>query len=250
MKKEGPVQETSLLKDDKIPTFLSEPKVDNDVFIPDAPTNGDATKTLADPFAAADMVNASKEEVQPSEPPRKSSGLSLFERVTGVARGNKRRQDNKSEIAADQFQTGITSSSNSINSISSPAPISGIKDIEESVPQAISETGIIEEATSQVIGDTVLVEDASPDLKPKANVELEPISKNDVDANPRSGIDANAVIDGEPESVQNSGNDSAAEDDTNPQTLLGDSDPNDRPSQEEDQEDVLDIPAFLRRQAN
>ena len=226
-------QENSLLEEDNIPNFLSEAKVDNDVFIPAAPTNGNFTETLVDPFAAADMLNANKEDLQPSEPPRKSSGPSLFERVTGVTRGNKKRHNNKVDPENVQLQTDITSTS---NSISSSAIVSDINAIEEGEPQVIAETGLVEEA--------------SLDLQPENNAQYEPISENDAETNPSISIDASIVGEEELESVQNSINNDAEEENTSPQNLLGDLDPDDRLSQEQNQGDVLDIPAFLRRQAN
>ena len=114
--------------------------------------------------------------------------------------------------------------------------ISDIKNIEEVAPQVIVETGLVEEAPI--------------DLQPETNVEFKPISENDIDTNSSTSIDTNVAKDQEPESVQNSIKNDAVEEDTAPQNLLGDLDPNDRLSREEDQGDVLDIPAFLRRQAN
>ena len=59
-----------------------------DAFIPPPPTDektGRTAKPMADPFAAADMINTGRE--RPEGTPKRKSGLSLFERVTGVARG-------------------------------------------------------------------------------------------------------------------------------------------------------------------
>ncbi len=63
-------------------------------FIPRAPVRvsaAPAPEAKPDPFAAADMVNAQSAEPAAEQPaPAKKRGPSLFERVTGVARGERR----------------------------------------------------------------------------------------------------------------------------------------------------------------
>ena len=58
------------------------------------------------------------------------------------------------------------------------------------------------------------------------------------------------AMDQSSESVEDSIPEEAEEDVLPPQSLLGDLDPADRLTTAQDEEDVLDIPAFLRRQAN
>jgi cell division protein FtsZ len=211
------VQENSLLEDDEIPSFLSEAKTDADVFIPATPLNGATSRMPVDPFAAADMLNANK-AAEPLEPPRKNSGLSLFERVTGVARGNKRRIDDKVEDEEDQLESQTTG-------------------------QLDSSLGLAANPSTKDI-----IEEVSVNLQTETKGELDPVGESITNSNSNSTI--NTVNEAGPECIKDRIESDAEEVDPNPQSLLGGLDSNDRLSQVGDQEDVLDIPAFLRRQAN
>ena len=62
-----------------------------DVFIPAPPAEVSADKdNYADPFAAAEIMNAGNDKAEVK--PAKKTGLSLFERVTGVALGERRAE--------------------------------------------------------------------------------------------------------------------------------------------------------------
>ena len=175
------------------PSTLVPEKPEAEVFIPAPPADGAVhtdTGPSPDPFAVADMVNAGMEP-EPPAPPEKS-GPSLFARVTGVARGDKKRR------AIEQEQQ---TPAETVTAVPEPAP--------ETIPDAVPETPVI----------------APPEEVIQA--EIQPI-----------------------ETVSESPLDSFEEDEPAPQSLLGDLDPADRLAATEDEDDLLDIPAFLRRQAN
>ena len=199
LEQEIAIKEAPLPENDKLSEFLSNNLKDEDVFIPAEPTKIPATENTANPFAAADMVNANKEpgvEVVP----RKSSGLSLFERVTGVSRGDKKRAEVKveepmaSKIVAE-IQPQLKIAAGTINEISVETKITPEPD---SIYEPIGETGI------------------------------------ELDTEPKDHF-----IDG-----------SLEERILPPKNFLGELDSADRVPMAEDQEDILEIPAFLRRQAN
>jgi cell division protein FtsZ len=230
MKKETTIKKEKLLEDDKIPAFLSEEKVDEDVFIPAEPSKGSISKTPVDPFAAADMLNASTETENP-EPTRKSSGLSLFERVTGVTRGNKRRSDDKVEEETTRLQPQNTDA---------PDPI-----LETTV---VSEKGNTEVAATNAVHEPEVTQEVAVDLQAEVTVELDAGDGEVSDSKTKIRIDPIE----EPVSESNEDNiegDVGAEV-SNPQSLLGELDPTNRLSGAQNEEGVLDIPAFLRRQAN
>ena len=230
MKKETTIKKEKLLEDDEIPAFLSEAKVDEDVFIPAEPSKGSISKTPVDPFAAADMLNASTETENP-EPTRKSSGLSLFERVTGVTRGNKRRSDDKVEEETTRLQPQNTDA---------PDPI-----LETTV---VSEKGNTEVAATNAVHEPEVTQEVAVDLQAEVTVELDAGDGEVSDSKTKIRIDPIE----EPVSESNEDNiegDVGAEV-SNPQSLLGELDPTHRLSGAQNEEGVLDIPAFLRRQAN
>ena len=68
------------------------------VFIPAPPAEVSADKdNYADPFAAAEIMNAGNDKTEVK--PAKKTGLSLFERVTGVALGERRAERKERAIA-------------------------------------------------------------------------------------------------------------------------------------------------------
>ncbi|MFP6711545.1 MAG: cell division protein FtsZ [Rhodospirillales bacterium] len=211
------VEEAPLPEDDKIPSFLSNVRKEEDVFIPAAPAGtmtSVETETSADPFAAADMVNANKEpEVE--EAPKKS-GLSLFERVTGVARGDKKRAEAKVEAPVAEMVA-----EEAVEVQPEPTP--------ELTPEPEPE----------------IVAEAAPEPEPEPEIVEEPAIEEVPDPISESIVEQ-AVDESPVESMA----ETAEEDIPPPQALLGDLDPADRLAGVQDEEDVLDIPAFLRRQAN
>lgn len=215
LEQEIAIKEAPLPENDKLSEFLSNNLKDEDVFIPAEPTKIPATENTANPFAAADMVNANKEpgvEVVP----RKSSGLSLFERVTGVSRGDKKRAEVKvEEPMASKIVAEIQPE---------PIPELGNKIVEEIKPQLKIAAGTINEISVET------------KITPEPDSIYEPIGETgiELDTEPKDHF-----IDG-----------SLEERILPPKNFLGELDSADRVPMAEDQEDILEIPAFLRRQAN
>jgi hypothetical protein len=215
LEQEIAIKEAPLPENDKLSEFLFNNLKDEDVFIPAEPTKISATENTANPFAAADMVNANKEpgvEVVP----RKSSGLSLFERVTGVSRGDKKRAEVKvEEPMASKIVAEIQPE---------PIPELGNKIVEEIKPQLKIAAGTINEISVET------------KITPEPDSIYEPIGETgiELDTEPKDHF-----IDG-----------SLEERILPPKNFLGELDSADRVPMAEDQEDILEIPAFLRRQAN
>ncbi len=226
------IGEAPLPEDDKIPTFLSNIKKDDDVFIPTEPavtTGASETEMPADPFAAADMVNAHKEPEVKKTP--KKSGLSLFERVTGVARGDKKR----AEVIKLEPEEAI-----------------------ETVAEVPPEPEPILEPETEIVAEAVL--EPEPILTPEPvveepvaeKIEIEPVMEAVPDPIPEPLVETaeESVAETVVESPAEMPAGAAEEDIPPPQNLLGDLDSEDRLTGAQDEEDILDIPAFLRRQAN
>jgi len=230
------IEEAPLPEDDKIPAFLSIIEKDDDVFIPTEPavtTGASETEKPADPFAAADMVNAHKEP-EVKETPKKS-GLSLFERVTGVARGDKKRAE-----------------------VIKPEPEEAIEIVVEEPP----EPELIPEPETEIVAEAV--PEPEPILTSEPVVEepvaeetaIEPVMEMAPDTIPEPLVEtadksaADIAAETVAESPAEMPAEAAEKDIPSPQNLLGDLDPEDRLTGAQDEEDVLDIPAFLRRQAN
>ncbi len=226
------IGEAPLSEDDKIPTFLSNIKKDDDVFIPTEPavtTGASETETPADPFAAADMVNAHKEPEVKKTP--KKSGLSLFERVTGVARGDKKRV----EVIKPEPEEAIE-----IVAEVPPEPEPILEPETEIVAEAVPEPEPI--STPEPVVEEPVAEETA--IEPVMEAVPDPIPEPLVETAEESA--AETVV----ESPAEMPAEAAEEDIPPPQNLLGDLDPEDRLTGAQDEEDVLDIPAFLRRQAN
>jgi cell division protein FtsZ len=253
VREESSIEEAPLPEDDKIPSFLSNIKNDEDVFIPAEPAGTASSleaETPADPFAAADMLNANKElEVAPA--PRKSGGLSLFERVTGVARGDKKRaeaeahepipepiQEPEPEIIAEAIP----------ESIPKPEPEIVAEVVREPIFEP--EPEIVAQVAPEPIPEPEpeIVAEAAPEPEPVPESIPEPVIEAVPDPIPEPLVET--AMDQSSESVEDSIPEEAEEDVLPPQSLLGDLDPADRLTTAQDEEDVLDIPAFLRRQAN
>ena len=210
------------------PLTLVPEKPEAEVFIPAPPADGAVhtdTGPAPDPFAVADMVNAGMEP-EPPAPPKKS-GPSLFARVTGVARGDKKRRATEQEEQTP---------AETVTAVPEPAP--------ETIPDAVPETPV-EEVVAEA--PAPLAETAAIELAPQPQPVAEVTSETPVITPPEEVIQAEI----QPiETVSESPLDSFEEDEPAPQSLLGDLDPADRLAATEDEDDLLDIPAFLRRQAN
>lgn len=215
--------------DNEIPDFLSQKKSEEDVFIPSEPSNGLTSRTSVDPFAAADMLNASK-EAEISKPPKKNSALSLFERVTGVSRGNKRGQGNSEHDTVPEQNLDT----DKLNLESSLATIQRKSETQDNIDE--KNTGPV----------SINQEAANSDIDSKEHLNAANIV--DVDSN----IGVNGELDNEspPHLIENISEEEIGGGLENPKSLLGDLDPADRLSGSQDEDGTLDIPAFLRRQAN
>lgn len=166
----------------------------DDAFIPPAPAQATMSSNppaRANPFAVADMVNAGGEvqAAQPAPAPAPKPALSLFERVTGVTRADKR------------------------------SPAAEVPRPPVATPQAPVVSAV--EASKDISNITA--------IDPPATAEPEP------------------AVTPAPETIA----ESAPEPVSQPEApLLGTVDPSDRLDAPREDEDLLDIPAFLRRQAN
>ena len=191
-----------------------------DVFIPAPPVEvsaGADTGQVADPFAAADMVNAATEPAE-STGVRKV-GLNLFERVTGLTRSD-RKAERKERVLP-------------------PPPISTSppERTEEPVITAVSEPVASPPAESPV------------DMSSEVSAELSAESAQTASpAAPEPAVEApqSAVA----EEVAESAIETVEIDESEAQNMLGGLDPDDPLAGSQDEDDLLDIPAFLRRQAN
>ena len=185
-----------------------------DVFIPAAPVGGSAHVETApsapDPFAVADMVNAGSEP-EAVEPP-KSKGPSLFARVTGVARGDKKRR--QAEERVEQIKEEM-------EAIQTEAP--------EEMPEALPEAPQMPPAQPEPVAEIVA---------PAESIEA------------HEEVPAASPVEQPPEPMAESPDQTVGEEESAPQNLLGGLDPADRLMGTDDEDDLLDIPAFLRRQAN
>ena len=215
--------------DNEIPGFLSQKKSEEDVFIPSEPSNGLTSRTSVDPFAAADMLNASK-EAETSKSPKKNSALSLFERVTGVSRGNKRGQDNSEQdtIHDQNLETDKLNSKSSLPTIQRKSETQDIIDEKSNGPASINEGA------------------ASSDIDSKEHLN----AANIVDVDSNVGVNGDLDNESATHLIENISEEEIGGGLENPKSLLGDLDPADRLSGPQDEDGTLDIPAFLRRQAN
>ncbi len=165
-----------------------------DLFIPEAPSDGSLAPEaprMVNPFAAADMVNAQRAPERAAAPRKQE--VSLFERITGVRRAEKRQPD-----------TEPTMDIRSEPRMVSPAQVPVAAPV---APMAAPAPVAVQPALP--------VEPAQPALWAPESAPA-PIQEAPQAASP----------------------------------LLGGMDPDDRLSISAETDDPLDIPAFLRRQAN
>ena len=175
------------------PAHEPAPAPARDLFIPEAPSDGSIAPEaprLVNPFAAADMVNAPRAP-EPKAAPRKPE-VSLFERITGVRRTDKRPQ---SETHPDpRMDPRSEPRVVPVSQVIAPAPMPAPAPVQQALP----------------------VEPAQPVLRQAPESAPAPVADAAQGASP----------------------------------LLGGLDPDDRLSISAETDDPLDIPAFLRRQAN
>lgn len=180
-----------------------------EAFIPPPPAQATMTNsppTRANPFAAADMVNASAETrvAEPAPAPAPKPALSLFERVTGVTRADKRppaAELSRPPVATPQPPAAAETPEPAPVAVSDPAP----------------EPEIAEELSNVTSIEAPVAAAPEPEVQPVEEVVAESVPE----------------VVPQPEAP-----------------LLGTVDPADRLDVTSEEEDLLDIPAFLRRQAN
>ena len=168
-----------------------------DLFIPEAPSDGSLAPEaprLVNPFAAADMVNAQRAPERP-QPPRKPE-VSLFERITGVRRADKRQPDAepKMDVRPEPRIVPVAPAPAPVAAAPAPAPMPA----PAPAPVAVQPSLPVEPLLRM------------PESAPA------PVAEAPQPASP----------------------------------LLGGLDPDDRLPISAETDDPLDIPAFLRRQAN
>jgi hypothetical protein len=159
--------------------------MDRDLFIPEAPSDGSSaaeTPRLVNPFAAADMVNAQRAPERTAAP--RKPEVSLFERITGVRRADKRHAEPAAEPVRSEPR--IVSQA--------PAPMPTQSSVQ--APVAVQPAQPVQHAMFE----------SAPAAAPQAPQAASP--------------------------------------------LLGGLDPDERLPISGESDDPLDIPAFLRRQAN
>ncbi len=173
-------------------------------FIPDAPVEAApavAEAATPDPIAAADMMNARSADEAPAP---KKKGPSLFERVTGVGRQERREPQPPAVVKAPQAPEPI------------PSPASAPEPELEAAPQPAPQPAPAAQAVESA-------PESPPETQHDAQHET-PIPAPPAEQPARSASPANM--------------------------LLGALDTGDGDENTGDDDDLLDIPAFLRRQAN
>ena len=208
--------------DEEIPAFLSSADLKKDVFIPDEPASALQSEKNIDPFAAADMVNANK-DTKTQGTSKKTGGLSLFERVTGVGRSQKKQDQEMGDELNDE------PTNNNDKSL--------LLSREQKKPNNVN---LSDEAdNSEIVG---LVDQESKE-------GLEENKDNEAYENFQDNIDVSITENGSEETASNP-NSSNIDNNSENKSLLGGLNASDRIEASNVDDDILDIPAFLRRQAN
>ena len=208
--------------DEEIPAFLSSEDLKKDVFIPDEPASALQSEKNIDPFAAADMVNANK-DTKTQGISKKTGGLSLFERVTGVGRSQK-KQDQE---MGDELNDELTNNNDKSLLLSR----------EQEKPNNVN---LSDEAdNSEIVG---LVDQESKE-------GFEENTDNEAYENFQDNVDVSIIENGSEETASNP-NSSDIDNNLENKSLLGGLNASDRIEASNVDDDILDIPAFLRRQAN
>ena len=244
------------------------------VFIPAPPAEVTADQGKhADPFAAAEIMNAGnhKAEVKPA----KKAGLSLFERVTGVALGD-RRAERKERIVPVPPSAASASESTETSEVKPiAASIEGCSNAPE---MRDTVQGELAELQAELSSGEAAMADMSPELVGREQTEIKPASepepasqaaselvpeaasqnKPQVNVIPRQGSEQ--VL--QPETASDSGSVASSElveglslekdaaGGIEEPALIEDFPAESILSDPKEKEDLLDIPAFLRRQAN
>jgi len=238
-------------------------RVQDDAFIPAPPAEASAnTDKSADPFAAAEIMNAG--HTKGEDRPSKRSGLSLIERVTGVALGERRaeRKERVMPPPPSPVRPPEVEEKPEIKPVASaPEPVPAEAESPEGadLPERV-ESQDTSEITGEEVGPEAVVVQADPVSAPleepapapevEATSQPDPEPVAEMTPKPSVGVAMERV----PEMGANSAPETVSEpaqmmetaepaliEDSVPESILGDS---------QEDEDLLDIPAFLRRQAN
>ncbi|NQV57367.1 MAG: cell division protein FtsZ [Rhodospirillales bacterium] len=202
-------------------------------FIPAPPVFGNtvlAEQQKADPFAVADLVNTRTEPVL--QEPKKKTGPTLFERVTGVARGERR---------AARMAPSMPPAMEAAPTARVPEPTARMPEPTARVPEP---TARVPELDAQEIPSASIEASQQEPLTAEfPSIEISEYPEiSEIAAEPEAELAADPI--GEP--VEEAPEDGISDD----QGTLGGFDLDDQGSAEEDSGDPLEIPAFLRRQAN
>ena len=252
----------------------AEAVTEGGVFIPAPPAEASADKDKsADPFAAAEIMNAGNGKAE-VKPPRKA-GLSLFERVTGVALGERRAERKERAARTMPFDAVASESTESSEVKPIPASIEGDSDAPElrstvGGESAKSQANLSSSETTTAETSPALVDGEQTGVKPSSErkpaspglSELVPEAKSQKAAQsdtiprpsseqvsqPELVSDAVSVLSSESVEGLSLEKDVAA--DIEEPTLIDDLPAERILSNSREEEDLLDIPAFLRRQAN
>jgi len=208
--------------DEEIPAFLSSADLKKDVFIPDEPASALQSEKNIDPFAAADMVNANK-DTKTQGTSKKTGGLSLFERVTGVGRSQKKQDQEMGDELNDE------PTNNNDKSL--------LLSREHKKPNNVNLSDEVD--NSEIVG---LVDQESKE-------GFEENKDNEAYENFQDNIDVSITENGSEETASNP-NSSNIDNNSENKSLLGGLNASDRIEASNVDDDILDIPAFLRRQAN
>ena len=196
----------------------------DEVFIPAPPVEGEiGLKSSANPFAVADMINAGVEKTQNKAPKKK--GISLIERVTRVTLGD-RRSASKNQISRIEPEIKEHSEDTSVQVLDqlNGEPEKRLKD-EPSVSKPENETPI-EKELDEIGKDLEQIFDTTSKFEPKTLSEQAKARVVEQKQEPEGELEHEAP------------------------TLLKRVNANDGLSVDEEDADLLEIPAFLRRQAN
>ncbi len=180
-------------------------------------------KSSANPFAVADMINAGVEKTQNKAPKKK--GISLIERVTRVALGD-RRSASKNQISRIEPEIKEHSEDTSVQVLDQlkGEPEKRLKD-EPSVSKPENETPI-EKELDEIGKDLEQIFDTTSKFEPKTLSEQAKARVVEQKQEPEGELEHEVP------------------------TLLKRVNANDGLSVNEEDADLLEIPAFLRRQAN
>ena len=205
-----------------IPAFLSSADLKEDVFIPDEPASALQSEKNIDPFAAADMVNANK-DTKTEGTLKKTGGLSLFERVTGVGRSQKKQDQEMGDELNDEPTNNNDKSFLLSRELKKPNNVNLSDEADNS-----ERVGLMDQESKE---------------------GFEENKDNEAYENFQDNIDVSIIENGSEETESNP-NSSDIDNNSENKSLLGGLNASDRIEASNVDDDILDIPAFLRRQAN